>query len=151
MDTPPASDSPVSAIVTQPDGTEKVETDVLLNMFYRQLGHIEEYNKIYAAKGLDLVAPSQWGNLNNPAVQAAIRETAGYVIEEMYEAIGLLKNKKWKQTPKETDADAFYKELGDAWHFWLELMIFAGMTPDKIVSNYFNMAKKNDERRETGY
>lgn len=126
-------------------------TDLLVNMFLRQLGHKQQYDKIYRAKGLDPVSQGNWGNLNDARLQAELRSTLGYVVEEMYEAVGLLKNKPWKQTPRETDSEEFYKEVADAWHFWLEFMILAGMTPDKIAHYYFGVAKSNDNRRETGY
>lgn len=126
-------------------------TDLLINMFIRQAGHRVQYDEIYRRRGLNPPAQGQWGNLNNPDVQAAIRETLAYCVEEAYEAIGLLKNKPWKQSFVATDIDAFYKEFADAWHFWLEANILAGMTPDIIAKYYFDMAQKNDERRENGY
>lgn len=126
-------------------------TDLLVNMFLRQLGHKLEYDKLYRAKGLDPCAQGEWGNLNNPRLQLEIRTTFAYLTEELMEAINLLKNKPWKQTPRETDPDAFYSELADAWHFWLELMILCGMTPDVVAKYYFKEAAKNDARRETGY
>jgi hypothetical protein len=120
-------------------------------MFIQQMRHRVEYDKIYRAKGLNPPSQGEWGNIQSPQVQAEIRELAGYVIEELYEAIGHLKNKKWKQTPKETNVEEFYKEMGDAWHFWLELMIFSGMTPDLIAKYYFGESKKNEQRRAEGY
>lgn len=125
--------------------------DLLVNMFMRQMGHKQEYDKIYRAKGLSILDPSQYGNLNHPAVQAEIRSTFAFLVEELMEAINLLKNKPWKQTARETDPELFYKELADAWHFWLELMIVAGMGPDKVARYYFGEAKKNDDRRASGY
>jgi hypothetical protein len=145
LPTPAESDQP------GPDDVVQIEQDILVNMFVRQMNHRIEYDKIYRAKGLSKPAQGDWGNINAPHVQAEIRELAGHMIEELYEAINLLKNKPWKQTPRETDPEAFYKELGDAWHFWLELMIFSGMTPDLIARYYFGEAKKNDERRAEGY
>jgi hypothetical protein len=125
--------------------------DLLTNMFLRQLGHMGAYDKIYNAKGLPTIPASMFGNLNNPLVQAKIRESVVYLMEEVFEAVNLLKNKPWKETPRETNPDVFYKELADAWHFWLELMIYAGMTPDKIAKYYFQIAESNDQRRAEGY
>lgn len=137
-------------LVNQLKGTEPV-TDLLVNMFLRQLGHKAEYDNIYRAKGLSPAPPEMWGNLNHPQLQAEIRATAGFVIEELMEAIGLLKNKPWKQTARQTDPDTFYKELADAWHFFLELMIITGMMPDVIARYYFTVSESNDERRASGY
>lgn len=137
----------------EPKQPEEVllEKDLLVNMFMRQMNHRSEYDKIYRAKGLTPPSPGDWGNLNAPHIQAEIRMTFAFLTEEIMEAIGLLKNKPWKQTPRETDPEQFYKELGDAWHFWLELMIMAGMTPDLIAKYYFGEAEKNDKRRAEGY
>lgn len=126
-------------------------TDLLVNMFMRQAGHRLEYDKLYRARGLNPPAQSEWGNLNSPQVQASIRESAAYAVEELYEAINLLKNKPWKQSFRETDGDEFYKELADFWHFIIETMIYAGMTPPVIQQYYFKVAESNDQRRASGY
>lgn len=131
--------------------TEEPITDLLINMFIRQAGHRVQYDEIYRRRGLNPPAQGQWGNLNDPNVQAAIREAMSYCVEEAYEAIGHLKNKPWKQSFVATDINEFYKEFADAWHFWLEANILAGMTPDIIAKYYFDMAEKNDDRRENGY
>lgn len=133
------------------DGEKVTVTDILTNMMLRQTGHIQDYDKIARAKGLPSLDPSLWGNLSHPAVQAKLREFAGYIVEELYEGINLLKNKPWKQTFRETDPEEFYGELGDFWHFVMEFHIYAGMMPDKIARYYFGMAEKNDTRKETGY
>lgn len=125
--------------------------DLLLNMFVRQMGHKQEYDKIYRAKGLSTLDPSQYGNLSHPDVQAEIRSTFAFLVEELMEAINLLKNKPWRQDARETDPEMFYEEFADAWHFWIELMIIAGMGPDKVARYYFGKAEVNDERRASGY
>lgn len=136
---------------TQPEETREPVTDLLVNMFMRQASHRVEYDEIYRRRGLNPPSQGQWGNIQNPQVQAAIREAFAYAVEEGYEAIGLLKNKPWKQSFRETDPDEFYKELADMWHFLLETMIYAGMTPEVIAKYYFQIAESNDKRREEGY
>lgn len=126
-------------------------TDLLVNMFMKQMDHKRAYDEIYKSKGLNPVGPEDYGNLDDPAVQAEIRTTIGYFLQELFEATDLLKNKPWKQTEKHTDPGDFYSELADAWHFWLELMILCGMGPDRIQSYYFKEAAKNDARRQNGY
>lgn len=139
-------------VIDQEPQPDKIAvTDLLVNMFIQQLHHKQEYDQIYIAKGLNPVPQGEWGNLNNPALQTEIRMTGAFVIEELMEAINLLKNKPWKQTFKPTDPDAFYGELADAWHFWLELMILSGMTPDLIQKHYFKMSDKNVQRRSENY
>jgi hypothetical protein len=126
-------------------------TDLLVNMFIKQAQHVSEYNEIYRKRGHIAIDPRDFGNINDPRVQLKIRETAGFLVEELYEAVNLLKNKPWKQTLRDTDPDEFYGELADAWHFWLELMIYSGMMPAEVQRYYFKIAKSNETRRETGY
>lgn len=139
-------------VTLEDDGTTKVEMDLLVNMFMNQIRHRREYDDIYRANGHNPPAPGQWGNVHSPQVQDAIRESIGYCVEELFEAAGHLKNKKWKTALKPVaDVEAFYNELADAWHFWLEIMIYAGMTPDLIAKHYFGESKKNDDRKAEGY
>lgn len=135
---------------TLPDSPEPIN-DLLVNMYVKQLSHMQKYAQLYMSKGLTPVMPGEFGNINNPKVQAAIRETAGYFVEELYEAINLLKNKPWAQSTRSTNQSDFYEELADAWHFWLELLILCGMGPQEVQSHYFKKAATNDERRENGY
>lgn len=139
------------AEIEHPDGSRIPITDLLVNMYLRQISHREEYEKIYRAKGLDPVPMGLWGSLSNPRVQLELRTTAAYMMEELFEAINLLKNKPWKQDMRETNPDEFYEEIADFWHFFLEFLIIAGMTPDLIQKHYFGKADTNDERRATGY
>lgn len=139
-------------IAPQPENEQQEPIrDLLVNMMLKQAHHKMEYDKIYRAKGLDPVPPHGWGNLNDPRLQLEIRQTFAYLTEELMEAINLLKNKPWRQTARETDPEAFYKELADAWHFWLELNLICGMTPELIAKYYFGEAAKNDERRASNY
>lgn len=128
---------------------EVIVTDLLVNMFFRQMAHVQQYGPSATAFGG--LPRELWGNLDHPQVQATLREFAGYITEELYEGVNLLKNKPWKHTPKTTDPGEFYKEMGDFWHFVVEFMIYAGMTPDKVQKFYFQMAEKNDDRRKEGY
>lgn len=125
--------------------------DLLMNMLIRQANHSKAYDEILRTKGIEPLPQSLWGALSHPRTQAKLREFGGYITEEMYEGINLLKNKPWKQTFRETDPEEFYKEMGDFWHFVCEFMLYAGMTPDLIAKYYFGMAEKNDQRRMSGY
>ncbi|MCA1841290.1 MAG: hypothetical protein LC723_13370 [Actinobacteria bacterium] len=81
-----------------------------------------------------------------------MRENAGYVIEELMEAIGgHLKNKPWKQTKVPVDVDAFREELSDVWHFFIQLMLLAGVTPIEVFTGYFRKSLINEQRRQNGY
>lgn len=125
--------------------------DILATMFAKQEQHMEAYGAI--SHTTPTVTPQAYGQLENPIIQAKIREYAGYTIEELLgEAIsGHLKNKPWKQSFKEVDREAFLDELADAWHFFIEMHLYAGVTPEEVFGAYFKKALENDQRRATGY
>lgn len=122
--------------------------DILETMFAKQREHMQAYARINEDAQLP---PHLWGDLDHPRTQAAIREFASYTVEELYEAINHLKNKPWKQTRRPTDLDAFREELADAWHFWIEMLILAGLDPTEIFMDYFRKALVNQHRQESGY
>lgn len=92
------------------------------------------------------VEPEDEGNLDDRQVQARIHELYGYLVRELSEAMQELKLKPWKQTEIPTDAQAFINEIGDAFHFFVELCITAGMTADDLHRAYFRMHQKNNSR-----
>lgn len=126
--------------------------DILSTMFNQQLLHMRAYGN--QQHTTPVVPEHAYGDLDSPLVQAGIREHASYTVEELYEAIGILKNKPWKQsfrhlTPEQKQE--FLEELADAWHFFIELHILAGVTPEEIFKQYFRKTLINKQRRETGY
>lgn len=125
--------------------------DLLSTMFLKQEQHMEAYGAISHTNPVP--AMSDYGKLDNPVIQSKVREYAGYTVEELIgEAIsGHLKNKPWKQTFKPVDRDAFLEELADAWHFFIEMHIYAGVSPEDVFKAYFKKALENDNRRATGY
>lgn len=128
--------------------------DMLATMYAQQQAHMRAYADLASP---DYSPMSQLGgsgrvpSITSPKDQAAIREAAGYVVEELYEAINLLKNKPWKQDLKSVNRDDFLEELADMWHFLLELHILAGVYPTDIFQAYFAKTLINKTRRETGY
>jgi NTP pyrophosphatase (non-canonical NTP hydrolase) len=120
--------------------------DIMSTMFAQQLRHMQAYSELGHT-----LEPHLWGNLDNRKTQAAIREFAGYTVEELYEAINNLKNKPWKQTDVETNVEAFKEELADAWHFFIELHILAGIDPVEVFRSYFRKAFVNTQRIASGY
>lgn len=123
--------------------------DILSTMFSQQREHMQEYAQI----SFDSLHPSLYGDLEDRKVQAAIREYAGYTIEELLgEAIsGHLKNKPWKQTPRPVNREEFLEELADAWHFFIELHIIAGVSAEEVFQAYFKKSLENIKRRAEGY
>lgn len=126
--------------------------DILATMFTQQLEHMRAYGS--QQHTTPVIPEHAYGDLDHPLVQAGIREHASYTVEELYEAIGLLKNKPWKQSFRHlTDEQRaeFKEELADAWHFFIELHIIAGITPEEIFRQYFRKALINAQRRQNGY
>ncbi|QGJ96831.1 dUTPase [Gordonia phage Cleo] len=123
--------------------------DILATMFAQQLEHMRAYGDIQHTT--PKIEPHQWGDIQSPLVQAKIRESAGYTVEELYEAVNLLKNKPWKQSFRTTDREAFLEELADVWHFFIELHLLAGVDPEEVFRQYFMKSLKNVQRRDEGY
>lgn len=121
--------------------------DILSTMFAQQRKHMQAYSLI----GHEPVEPHLHGCINNREVQAALREFASYTVEELYEAINLLKNRPWKQTDSPTSPEEFKEELADAWHFFIELHILAGIDPVEVFKLYFRKSLVNEHRQQTGY
>lgn len=123
--------------------------DVLATMMKQQQQHMVVYAE--EQHTTPVCDPRFYGELNNPLVQAKLRESAGYMIEELYEAINHLKNKPWKKSFRDTDEQKFKEEVADAWHFFLEFHIFAGLSPEEIFRQYFMKTLINIERQNGGY
>lgn len=145
-----AADSSIDNLffVDEQTATERLRThegypDLLCTMFANQ----ERFITLLGGWD-DGVVP---GDLNSRATQAKIREHAGYMIEETMEAINHLKNKPWKRTDTEVDHGAFYEEIADAFHFWINLLLVAGIRPEDLFRHYFAKAVTNVERQRTGY
>lgn len=122
--------------------------DMLCTMFAQQADHMQTYLSI---NEWAYPAPEIWGDLDNAAVQAALRENAGYVVEELMEAVGNLKNKPWRQTPVPTDTAGFREELADVWHFFIQLHLLAGLNPLEVFQDYFSKSVINQNRQQGGY
>lgn len=127
--------------------------DVLETMFSQQRAQMENYREMYIAAPAGNPVPhgNLWGDLWSPTTQASLRENAGYVVEELYEAINLLKNKPWKQTHKEVNVADFMEEIADVWHFFIQFHIVAGLSVTDVFEQYFSKALENERRRADGY
>ncbi len=137
-------------LIWQEDEPEIVSVpDLLSTMFVKQEEHMEAYGAI--SHTTPTVTSKAHGQLNNPVIQAKIREYAGYTIEEMMEAINHLKNKPWKQSFRDVDPEEFMEEIADMWHFFIEMHIYAGITPEDVFKAYFKKSLVNENRRAEGY
>lgn len=70
--------------------------------------------------------------------------------DELHELLGEVGWKPWA-TSRHINHDMAKAELVDAWHFFMNLMLILGMTPDELFDRYMEKRKRNSERQEEGY
>lgn len=87
-------------------------------------------------------------DLTSKAGQQACREAALGGIEEWFEALKHLKN--WKQhratEVKELDRSEFVEEMCDALHYFIEVCVFAGVSPSELHDAYMKKGQVNKDR-----
>lgn len=89
---------------------------------------------------------------------AFIRDHFVYLDQELQEALYEVPFfKHWKDYTKMTDEEIeeaytkYKEELVDAMHFFMNLMIAAGMTAEDMFSMYLDKNKENIRRQDEGY
>jgi hypothetical protein len=120
-------------------------------IFEGQRHLMAKYHMREASHGSPVITHDEEGNLDDRRVQARIHELFGYMVREAAEALQELKNKPWKQSTTPTDRAAFVNEIGDTFHFFVELCITAGMSSEDLHRAYFRMHQKNNERLSGSY
>ena len=90
-------------------------------------------------------------NINTKAAQAEFRELAGYVVEEMMEAVNCLKNRPWTKTETLVDTQHLHDEMADTLHFFVSVCVLIGMEPDDLMKAYTHKYLVNEMRRRTDY
>lgn len=125
------------------------DDDLLATMFEKQKQHMIDYAA--KAESETMIGPHEYGDLGLRIIHEKAREFAGYTVEELYEAVNHLKAKPWKETFDDPDRDAMLEELADTWHFFIELHIILGITPEEVFQAYFRKAFINDDRKTNGY
>ena len=74
-------------------------------------------------------------------------------IEEFFEALAHLKN--WKKHRKseiqEFDRPAFLEELSDMMHYFVELLLMLGVTPEEFYRAYTKKGDINEKRIKGDY
>ena len=85
--------------------------------------------------------------------QQFCREIVFNSVEEYFEALQHLKNwKNHRATEVNTlHRDEFVEELCDTLHYFIELLIVVGITPDEIYKAYINKGEINESRIKEGY
>jgi len=127
----------------------------LTAIFARQRELIEKYHEIEDGNGAITVpldtGPGGLGDLNSRQVQMRLKDLAYRTVEELSEATNCLKNKPWKQDAVATDETHFYEEVADAFHFFLEFCITAGLSAETLTKVYFAKSEVNKFRQRSNY
>lgn len=79
-----------------------------------------------------------------------IKENVLACTDELHEALNEVGWKQWA-TSRHINEDAFKKELIDAAHFLINLLLHAGVTADEFFTLYLTKNKRNFERQAEGY
>lgn len=124
--------------------------DMLATLFTQQRALMDAVWDKELASGLSIpTSRSEWGLLAQRRVQARIHETFGHLVRELSEAMAHLDgSKSWKEHPRVTDRPEFFEEISDAFHFFLEFCILAGMDAETLFSEYFRKSITNFQRVE---
>lgn len=126
--------------------------DSLEMIFEKQHTLLLKYFAIEQKNGRYYPSPSTpFHELDSPTVQSFLKEEIFRIVTELVEASDCLKNKPWKQTHMETDKDHFYEEIIDAFHFFIELCIWVGITPKLLTEVYLKKATVNEFRQRSNY
>jgi len=132
--------------------TPSVECDSLEQIFKRQEELRKKYGPIETAKNLlPPLSDESIGNLDLSLVQAHLKDFAWRLTEEIGEAMNCLKNKPWKQSEMATDSAHFYEELADAFHFFIEMCIIAGLDAKSLYMIYMKKSEVNKFRQRSKY
>lgn len=126
-------------------------SDLLRTIFEYQEQLMKKYHDIESKRGALVIDPDQFGNIDHRFVQWRIKDLAYRCVEELSEATNCLKNKPWKVSEVDTDKDHFYEELADAFHFFIELCITAGMDAEDLALLYLKKNAVNKFRQRTDY
>lgn len=70
--------------------------------------------------------------------------------DELHEALNEIGWKPWASS-RHINEDKLKGELIDAWHFFMNLCLHAGLTPDELFKRYFEKRAINVARQADGY
>ena len=138
------------------------EGDKLDRMFKAQYDLMQKYKNVAEDHLSKIVKqPVQYSdeawkggefNLHTREGNVLIKEMIQASMQELAEAVQVLKSwKPWKQTEIPADVDHWKEEMVDAFHFFMEALLLAGVTPDELYELYFKKKEVNEFRIETKY
>jgi len=119
-------------------------------IFKRQSELMDKYKGIEKDNG-HYVPINPLVDLNDRHDQQYLKDFAWRITEELGEAMNCLKNKPWKQTEMFTDEEHFLEEIIDGFHFYVELLILCGFTPETLFRTYFAKSEVNKFRQRSKY
>ncbi len=91
-------------------------------------------------------------DLSTKPGQRFFKEVAFNMIAELMEATVILKNHVHHLTDRtDVDFEHFLEELGDAWAFFMELLIIAGITPERLHAEFVRKNGLVKRRLAEGY
>lgn len=92
-------------------------------------------------------------DLSSKQSQQIVRDLALKGVEEMFEALGHLKNwKPHRDTEiKHIDRDEFLEEVVDAFNYFLSMIVLVGVEPDEFYQAYLSKDRKIHDRIKSGY
>lgn len=99
------------------------------------------------AYGVDIGDPSQ---MSPGYAMESIRTNMLALIAEGVEALEETGWKPWA-TSNHINHNAFFSEMEDMWHFYMNLMIISGMTAEDLYNGYFKKRELNLQRQIEGY
>ena len=124
----------------------KDKLDIIFN--YR-----EEFMRLIRDKFPDSY-PESWPiDLTKKESQKLLRQTALNGVEEMFEALGHLKN--WKphrsSDMPDIDQEEFLEEIVDAFNYFVTLLVLCGVDNDKFFKAFLKKHEIIKKRLEDGY
>lgn len=72
------------------------------------------------------------------------------LMAELYEAVNEMGWKEWA-TSRHVNRNEVVKELVDAWHFFMNLLLHMGVDADELLKRYTDKLMINMERQRVGY
>lgn len=114
--------------------------------------HRESFMHLLKAKYTD--SYTDWPvDLSKKQSQVVCRDTALKGVEEMFEALGHLKNWKPHRSTElpQVDRDLFLEEIVDAFNYFFSLMILIGVDVQDFYEAFLKKDEIIRERVKTGY
>lgn len=124
--------------------------DMLDLIFQRQRELMQKYESI-EEKNFPHMYKDIPVDINSREGQARLKDFAWRITEELGEAMNTLKNKPWKQTHVITNEKHYLEEIGDAFHFFIELCILSGLDAKGLFDIYFRKSEVNHFRIRSNY